>query len=78
MYIDNVTRYGWPDDYGAQRLAKLAKLQPDELKALAQKYVLPDQFAILVVGDKAKVGKGLADLGYGDVIELDIDGKPLK
>jgi hypothetical protein len=46
-------------------------------KDLAQKVLQPDQMLILVVGDRGKVKSTLADLGYGDPIELDIDGHPL-
>lgn len=74
-YLDNVGRYGWPDDYGARRLTELAALRRDDLKKLAEGHVLPDAMVILVVGDKARIGKGLAELGYGEPIELDIDGQ---
>ena len=32
---------------------------------------------ILVVGDKKKIAAGLAEAGFGEPIELDIDGKPI-
>ncbi len=46
-------------------------------KELAQKVLQPEHMLILVVGDKSKVKNTLGDLGYGDPIELDIDGNVL-
>jgi zinc protease len=76
-YLENISRFGYPDDYAVKRLAELEGLSCASLKDLAQRVLHPDQMLILVVGDKAKVKSTLGDLGYGDVIELDIDGHPL-
>ena len=76
-YLENISRFGYPDDYAAKRLLQLSGMSVDALKELAQRVLQPDQMLILVVGDKAKVKSTLGDLGYGDPIELDIDGNPL-
>lgn len=73
--LDNVQRYGWPDDYPTRRLAELDTMTVERLDALAQKWIHPDACVILVVGDKAKVGAKLAALGWGSPIELDPDGE---
>ncbi|MFO1010509.1 MAG: pitrilysin family protein [Planctomycetota bacterium] len=76
-YCENVSRLGWPDDYQARRLKELATLTPADTAATAKRWIHPDQFVILVVGDKAKIQKGLQELPYGAPIELDLDGAPL-
>jgi zinc protease len=76
-YLENISRFGYPEDYAQKRLAELEGLTCAGLKDLAQRVLHPDQMLILIVGDKAKVKSTLGDLGYGDVIELDIDGHPL-
>ena len=76
-YCENVSRLGWPDDYQARRLKELATLTPADTAATAKRWIHPDQFVILVVGDKAKIQKGLKELPYGEPIELDLDGAPL-
>jgi zinc protease len=76
-YLENISRYGYPDDYAAKRLQQLAGMTCESLRDLAQKVLQPDQMLILVVGDKSKVKSTLGDLGFGDPIELDIDGNPL-
>ncbi|HYN63263.1 MAG TPA: pitrilysin family protein, partial [Candidatus Limnocylindrales bacterium] len=76
--LDSVSRYHYPDDYLAQRCAVLQSIKKPELTSLADKYIHPDHMAILVVGDAETVRPGLVELGYGPVIELDIDGNPLE
>jgi zinc protease len=75
--LDNISRYGWPDDYTERRLKQLSGFTLDDMKAQAQKHIHPDAMVILVVGDKKKIAAGLAEAGYGEPIELDADGKPL-
>ena len=48
-----------------------------KLDELAKTYIGPDNMIILVVGDAEVVRAGLAELGYGEPIELDIDGNPI-
>jgi len=75
--LENVSRYGWPDDYPERRLKQLAGFEVEDLNGMATKHIRPDAMVLLVVGDKQKVGAGLAELGYGEPIELDIDGQRL-
>jgi zinc protease len=75
--VDNASKFGWPDDYPKQRLAELDAMTTERFKELAQKWIHPDAMVILVVGDKSKVGEKLAKLGYGEPIELDVDGNPV-
>lgn len=78
--VDNVTKFGWSDDYPAQRLAELDAMTVDRLNALAKQWIHPEAMIILVVGDKAKIASKLEELpalkalGYGAPIELDTEG----
>jgi zinc protease len=76
-FVDNISKYGWPDDYPARRLRELDTLASADLKSLAQTHLREDTALILVVGDKAKVGEKLSALGLGPVVELDLDGNEL-
>jgi len=76
-YLEGISRFGYPDDYVAKRLQQLAGMTCASLRELAQKVLQPDNMLILVVGDKSKVKGTLGDLGFGEPIELDIDGHPL-
>jgi zinc protease len=75
--LENISKYGWADDYAERRLKQLAGFTLDDMKRMAQEYLHPDAMVLLVVGDKKKIAKGLAELGYGELIELDVDGKPI-
>jgi zinc protease len=75
--VDNISRYGWADDYAEQRLKQLSTFTLDDMKSQAQKHIHPEAMVILVVGDKKKIAAGLAEAGFGEPIELDIDGKPI-
>jgi zinc protease len=74
---DNVSKYGWPDDYPERRLALLDVLTSADLRALAERHVRPGALRVLVAGDAEEVGAGLAELPLGPPVELDIDGAPL-
>jgi len=43
----------------------------------AQKYAKVDQATLLLVGDLAKIGPGLKQLGAGEITVLDTDGNPI-
>jgi zinc protease len=75
--IDDVSRYGWDDDYPARRLETLDALTTDELRRLAREHLRADELRVLVVGDRARVLSELSELGRGEVIELDTEGEPL-
>jgi len=76
-FVEALGAYGFPDDYLSRRLELLEQLGTDDLRELALKYVHPDRAVILVVGDGAVVAPRLAELGYGPVRALDVDGVPL-
>jgi len=75
--VDAVSRFGRPDDYLVQRLRFLDTVDKSQLDKLAKTYIDADKMIILVVGDAEVVREGLAELGYGEPSELDIDGNLL-
>ncbi len=72
-----VSKYGYPDDYLDQRQQLLGTITQQDLEALAREHLDPAAMTMLIVGDKETVGASLAELGYGEPIELDIDGNPV-
>ncbi len=72
--VDNVGRYGFPDDYPERNAAELRDLTTERLRELAVQYLEPDRLVVLVVGDAEQVRAGLDELGLGPVVELDVDG----
>ncbi len=47
------------------------------VNAAAQKYAVPGRATLLVIGDRAKIEKGLRELNLGEIVVLDVEGKPV-
>jgi len=76
--LDDVSRYGWSDDFLLERRKTLEAIGTQELGELAKRYLHPGRANILVVGDAATVRAPLEALGYGPVISLNADGSPVE
>jgi zinc protease len=74
--LDNVAKFGWPDDYLEQRLRVIDALTAEDLRRLAKQYIRPEQAVVLVVGDGEQIAEQLGALDLGRPEELDIDGRP--
>lgn len=75
----NVARYKLPADYYEKYLERLQNVTPDEVQAMAQKYIRPDNAHILVVGNKEDVADRLKPFAAdGKVNFYDIYGNPVK
>jgi zinc protease len=57
---------------------ELAKLQLAGVNSVAAKYAAPAGTAILLVGDLSQIEAGIRELNLGEVIVLDVEGKPVK
>jgi zinc protease len=74
----NLEFYGYPPDWTTQYYANIQKVTLDDVKRVAQKYLNPGGFAIIVVGNPAEVGDQLKQMqALGTVQELDISIPPL-
>jgi predicted Zn-dependent peptidase len=58
----NTARYNLPQDYYATYLEKLNAVTAEDIQAMAQKYITPDNAHILVVGNKSEVADNLKEL----------------
>ena len=74
-----IARYGLPADYYEKYLEVLQSVTPEEVMAMAQKYVRPGQAHILVVGNKDDVADRLKQFAAdGKINYLDAQGNPVK
>lgn len=76
--LQPVVMYNLPFDYIKQRETIVQKMTPEEHAKLSQKFIQPDKLVYLIVGDKATQFDKLKELGLGDPILLDKDGKVVK
>ncbi|MEI6667293.1 MAG: pitrilysin family protein [Acidobacteriota bacterium] len=72
-----IVQYGLPFDYVRQRENVVRAMTLGEHAALAQKYLHADQLVFVIVGDKETQFDKLKELGLGDPVLLDKDGKPV-
>jgi predicted Zn-dependent peptidase len=69
--------YGLPESEITDYNRRVAEVTPEEVTRVAAKYIAPEQAAVVVVGDLAKVRGGVEALGIGPVMVLDPDGQEL-
>lgn len=65
--------YNLPDTFFNEYVPKIQAVTSAQALAAAQKYLQPDKFAIVVVGDLAKIEKGIRDANFGPVKVLTVD-----
>jgi zinc protease len=50
----------------------------EQVAAASKRYVAPDKLSLLLVGDLAKIEPGVRSLNLGEVVTLDVEGKPVR
>ncbi|NOT47990.1 MAG: insulinase family protein [Acidobacteria bacterium] len=70
--------YGLPLSDLQAETDEIAKLQLAGVNATAAKYAAPAGTSILLVGDLSKIEAGIRELNLGEVMILDVEGKPVK
>lgn len=68
--LSNISNYGLDDDYAKQRQAIVSEMTVEDIKALAEDYIKPNQMIYLIVGDAATQLDKLEGLGFGKPILL--------
>ncbi|MGZ4817837.1 MAG: M16 family metallopeptidase [Terriglobales bacterium] len=64
--------HGYPADFLERYHAGIEQTTPAEANRVAQKYIHPQQFAVLVVGNQAEFAKPLSSLGPVTAIDISI------
>jgi zinc protease len=71
--LTSMAVYGLPDTYFNDYVPKIQAVTVAQAQAAAEKYLQPDRLAIVVVGDLAKIEKGIRDANFGPVKVLTVD-----
>ena len=75
----NTARYGLPKDYYVNYLTNLSRVTSDDVQAMAQKYIHPENAHIVVVGNKDQVADKLKVFSKeGKVNFFDNYGNPIE
>jgi predicted Zn-dependent peptidase len=68
MFVFNL-----PPDYYATFTNRVRAVTPDDVHRVAERYIHPDKFAVVVVGDRAVIEPGIAKLNLGPLTVVSID-----
>src|SRR6185436_9831475 len=72
-FLYRIVRYNLPADFTAQQTKILNDISKSDLNGLANKYISPDKFVILVVGNKYSIKNKIEKLGLGKVKEIELE-----
>ncbi len=75
--ITDLWLFGLPMTYLQAETDEIGKLQIAAVNAAAAKYAAPAGTSILLVGDLSKIEAGIRELNLGEVVILDVEGKPV-
>ena len=75
--INEIVRFGLPDDYWDHYAARVNDLNLDDVTRAAQNFIVPDQLLWVVVGDAAKIEAGLRELEFDEILRITADGEPV-
>ncbi len=62
--------YDLPESYFNDFIGKVLAVKKDDVRRVAKKYIDTDDMAIIIVGDKAKVEKGIKETKVGKVVNM--------
>lgn len=68
--LAEMVQYNLPDSYFNDFIGKVLAVKKEDVHRVAKKYVDTDDLAIIIVGDKTKIEKGLKDTKVGKIINM--------
>jgi predicted Zn-dependent peptidase len=68
MFVFNL-----PADYYATYTQRIRAVTPADVQRVAEKYIQPDKFAVVVVGDRKVIEPGMKALNLGPIKSVEID-----
>jgi zinc protease len=71
--LEDALVYKLPDDYFSRYVQNIQAVTAADVQRVAQKYIAPDRFAVVVVGDKKTIEPGIHALNLGTIKELTVD-----
>ena len=71
--LQDLVAFDLPEDYFNNYIPKILAVTRADVEQVARKYIVPDKMAIVVVGDRGKIGRGIRALHLAPVKFLKID-----
>lgn len=69
--------FGLPESEMTAYLSRVQAVRPADVTRVARRYLQPEQFTVVVVGDLAQIRAPVEALGLGPVAVLDAEGRPV-
>ena len=76
--LEDLIRFGFPDDYYETYPRKLRNLRLAEVSLAARRLISLDQLLWVVVGDLSRIETGIRELNLGEIHHVDADGNPMQ
>jgi predicted Zn-dependent peptidase len=71
--LDDLVVYNLPDDYFNNYVRNILGVAAPEVEGTAREYIRPGELLVIVVGDRAKIEKGIRDLNLGTLKVLSVE-----
>jgi zinc protease len=71
--LEDMILFKLPDDYYSRYVQNIQAVTAADVQRIAQKYIGPDKFAVVVVGDKKVIEPGIRALNLGAIKEMTVD-----
>ena len=71
--LEQALVYHLPDDYFSTYVQKIEAVTAAEVQRVAQKYIVPDKFAVVIAGDRAAIEPGIRALNLGPIKIVTVD-----
>jgi zinc protease len=75
-YLTQLALHHLPDDHYNQFVPCIKAVTGDEVTRAAQLYLPPDDMKVIIVGDRARIGESVRQLGLGDPTEFPASADP--
>ena len=71
--LEQALVYHLPDDYFSTYVQKIEGVTAAEVQRVAQKYIVPGKFAVVIAGDRAMIEAGIRALNLGPIKIVTVD-----
>jgi zinc protease len=71
--LEDMIVFHLPDDYFAKYVQNIQAVSSEDVRRVAEKYILPNRFAVIVVGDRKVIEPGIRALNLGPLKVMTID-----
>ncbi|HLP15658.1 MAG TPA: pitrilysin family protein [Bacteroidota bacterium] len=68
--LEDLVTYDLPENYFNTYIARVLAVTKEDVQRAARKYVDADNLAIIIVGDRSKIEKGLTDAKIGTIVPM--------